>query len=85
MKVVFLHSQVVIAIAMVVSPVVETNLSSGVLLTPSTTLGFAPFSIKMAIFPGTTPASISQLVPPFVASKIDYLTICGWANAGCST
>ena len=67
-------SQVVIVIVMVVSAVLETSLSSGVL--PSSTVatpGAATCSTTRAVCTGST--AISQLVPPFVASGIDYLTI----------
>jgi len=74
MRVVFLHSQVVFAVAMVVSTILETSLSSGVLpRTTATAPGSATCTSTMAMWTGTT--TISQLVPPFVASGIDYLSI----------
>ncbi len=86
MKVVFPLTQVVIAIGMVVSSILETTLSSGVL--PITTAaspmpGTATWAAAIAVTGAAaiavwagTPAT-SPLAPLFVASGIDYLTICG--------
>ena len=71
---VFPFSQVVIAVAVVVSTVLEASLSSGVLLSSSaTTPGSATCTTAMAMCTGTP--AVSQLVRPFVASGIDYLSI----------
>ena len=84
-QVVFLVSQVVFVMMMVVLSVLGTTLSSGVL--QSTTIaspGSASWTSSVAVCTGTTTstASISLSEPPSVASGIDYLTICGRANAG---
>ena len=78
MLVAFPLSQMVIAVAMVVSPLVEATLSSGVLpSTPITAPGTAPCTTTIAVFTGTTASS--PLAPLFVASGIDYLSIL-WAR-----
>jgi hypothetical protein len=67
-----MFSQMVGAIAMVVSTLLAMTLSSGLLLsTTSTTPGTATWATTMALCTGTT--TISQLVPLFVASGT---TIC---------
>ncbi len=71
-------SQVVIVIAMVVSAVLDSTLSSGVL--PRTSIaapGSATCTTAIAMSTGTTTSttSISRPVPLFVASGIDYLSI----------
>ena len=67
-------SQVVIALTMVVSAVLASTLSSGVLpRPPATTPGPATRATPMALCTGATTLSRSVLLS--VASGIDYLTI----------
>ena len=74
MKVVFLLSQVVFAITMVVSAVLGFTLSSGVLLRVATSApGVAP--LPASIMEGLRAATSSKGGFPFAASGIDYLTI----------
>ena len=74
MRAAFQVSQVVIAITMVVSPLLETMLSSGVLLrTPAVTPGSASCTTPMAMWAGT--ATLRRSVLPSAASGIDYLSI----------
>jgi hypothetical protein len=80
--VVFPLSQVVFALALVVSAVLETKLNSGVLLmTTPTPPSAANCNSAMALFTGLGTIK-SQLVTPFVASGIDYLTILGESCEG---
>ena len=75
MRVVFLLSQVVIAITMVVSTILGTKLSSGVLPRPAATSpGSATCTTTLAMLPGTT-ATVSRSVLLSVALGIDYLSI----------
>ena len=70
-QVVFPLSQVVFVLALVVSAVLETKLSSGVLLgTTPTTPSAANWNSAMALCAGAT--CLSHLVSPFVASGIDF-------------
>ena len=74
-QVAFPLSRVVIAIAMVVSPVLETLLSSGVLLRATTaTPGAAACTPAMALWAGAA-ATVSRSALLSVASGIDYLSI----------
>jgi hypothetical protein len=75
-----MSSQVVLAISMVVSSILEARLSSGVLpratLTPSP--GSSTWATSVAVSGTATPSSaatVSRPVPLFVASGIDYLSI----------
>jgi hypothetical protein len=65
--------------AVVVSTILDTTLSSGVLLSSTTTTpGSATLTSTMALWTGSTSStstSISQLVLPSVALKINYFTI----------
>ena len=80
MKAAFPFSQVVIVMAVVVSPVLEAALSSGVLQRATITApGAATCTTTMAVCTGTsepTTSIIGRPEPPFVASGIDYL----WAR-----
>ena len=76
-------SQVVVAMAVVVSTVLETVLSSAVLLrTAAPTPGAASCTAALAMCTGTPTPAVSRSVLPSAASGIDYLTICGLADAG---
>jgi len=71
----FLLSQLVIAITMVLSSILETTLSSGVLLssTPPSPCT-APCTSTLAMWAGST-TSIRRSVPPSVASGINHFNI----------
>ncbi len=77
MKVVFPFSQVVFVLTVVVSTILETSLSSGVLpSTALTTPGTAACTAPVAMSTGSSASTtISRPVPLFVASGIDYLSI----------
>ena len=74
MRVVFLLSQVVIAMTVVVSTILESSLGSGVLLRATTSShGTATLTSLMAVLTGASPSTattIRTLVPPFAALKI---------------
>ena len=71
----FLLSQVVIVMSLVVSTILGTLLSSGVLLrTTATAHGTAACTTTMARCTGTT-TSASDMGFPFAASRIEYLSI----------
>jgi hypothetical protein len=72
---VFPLSQLVCVIKLVISAILEIEFSSGVLPIQAAALGTAKWKTMLTVSTGTP--SGSGAVFPSVASRINYLTICG--------